>query len=248
MKAAILSDIHGNIHALEAVWEDLLKQEPDVVYCLGDLVGYGAFPYEVIGFIREHGIATVLGNYDEAVAFDLSDCGCFHKDPALAISNNQSLLWSRERTTDEHKSFLRSLPIQIRASKGRPSYLLVHGSPRRMNEYLYAHLPPATFKRMAKLVGCDIVLFGHTHLSYQKQIANTWFINAGSVGVPMDGDPRAGYVLINLKRPSKAVFRRVPYDVHAAIHAIRCYDLPQFLADMLERGGSERIVEPAFVA
>jgi putative phosphoesterase len=241
MKIAVLSDIHANIHALEAVWDDLKNENPDVIYCLGDLVGYGAFPNEVISFIRNHEVPTVLGNYDEGVGFDLKDCGCIYRDPFLSHLGDLSLRWSREVTHPENKRFLRSLPIQIRLEDQRPHLLFVHGSPRKVNEYLYEDRPEATFERIAKLAGCDVLLFGHTHLPYQKRVANTLFVNIGSVGKPKDGDPRAGYVLLSLKRRPKVKYRRVAYDVEAASRSIRQSELPNYFADVLETGGLERV-------
>jgi putative phosphoesterase len=241
VKLAILSDIHGNLHALEAVWQDLEKQRPDAVYGLGDLVGYGAFPNEVIEFVRSRGIPTVMGNYDDGVGFDLDDCGCVYKDPDDVIRGRQSLLWSRARTTEANKAFLGSLPIQIRVEERKPTALLVHGSPRRINEYLYGDRPQATFERIAAAAGADVILFGHTHLPYQKSVAGKLFVNAGSVGKPKDGDPRAGYVLLELTRHPRALFRRVPYDVAAAARAVRESGLPELFADLLESGGLVRL-------
>jgi putative phosphoesterase len=241
MKIAVLSDIHANIHALEAVWDDLVKQKPDAVYCLGDLVGYGAFPNEVISFIRDHEIPTVMGNYDEGVDYDLPDCGCIYRDPFLSRMGDLSLRWSREVTHIENKRFLQSLPIQIRLDDRRLHLLFVHGSPRKINEYLYEDRPQATFERIAKLAGCDVLLFGHTHLPYQKRVAETLFVNAGTIGKPRDGDSRAGYVLLSLKRHPKVEFRRVAYDVESASRSICQSGLPHFYADVLETSGLEKV-------
>lgn len=247
MKIAVLSDIHANIHALEAVWDDLRIERPDAIYCLGDLVGYGGFPNEVIAFIRDHEIPTVMGNYDEGVGFDLPDCGCIYRDPFLSRMGDLSLQWSREVTRVENKRFLQSLPIQIRLEDRRPHLLFVHGSPRKMNEYLYEDRPQATFERVAKLAGCDVLLFGHTHLPYQKRMAETLFVNAGTVGKPKDGDSRAGYVLITLKRHPKVEFRRVAYDVESASRSIRQSRLPHFYADVLETGGLEEVDRSVYI-
>ncbi len=216
MKLAVISDIHANLHALQAVWDDVQAQAPDAVYCLGDLVGYGAYPNEVIQFIREHKIPTLMGNYDEGVGFDMNDCGCVYKQPAQEARGHQSLLWTREVTTDENKAYLRSLPMQVRMEGKRPRVLMVHGSPRRINEYLYEDRPRATFERLARVVGAEVLLFGHTHLPYEKTIAGVQFVNSGSVGKPKDGDPRAGYVLLRLGRKPRVEFRRIEYDVDAA--------------------------------
>jgi putative phosphoesterase len=237
MKLAFISDIHANLHALQAVWEDLDAQKPDAVYCLGDLVGYGAHPNETIEFIRDQQIPTIMGNYDEGVGFDLDDCGCVYKDAIQDQLGMQSLKWTREHTTPAHKAFLKSLPMQIRFEEDRPRILLVHGSPRKINEYLYEDRPEATFDRIAKVASTDILLFGHTHLPYEKRVSRTTFVNCGSVGKPKDGNPDAGYVILSEDRKPEVEFRRVPYDVNAAVRSIRESDLPHEFADMLESGG-----------
>jgi putative phosphoesterase len=237
MKLAILSDIHANLHALHAVWVDIEAEEPDAVYCLGDLVGYGAFPNETIEFIREHKIPTIMGNYDEGVGFGLHDCGCVYKDPVQDQLGKRSLKWTQVKTTRENKEYLQTLPMQIRLDAKKPKLLLVHGSPRRINEYLYEDRPEATFDRVARLAGTDVLLFGHTHLPYQKRVAGTLFVNCGTVGKPKDGHPGAGYVILTLGRRIEAEYKRVPYDVGAAAKAIRESDLPHEFAQALETGG-----------
>jgi putative phosphoesterase len=239
MRVAIFSDVHANLHALEAVWADIEAQKPDKVYCLGDLVGYGAFPNEVVEFIRDHAIPTVMGNYDEGVGFDLHDCGCVYRDPLKDKLGKQSLLWSRQNTSEANKEILRSLPMQIRLEERKPRLLLVHGSPRKMNEYLYEDRPLATFQRIEKIAGTDILLFGHTHLPYKKQVNGTLFVNTGSVGKPKDGDPRAGYVMLTLDHGVKVDFRRVEYAVETAAEAIRSSTLPPYFAELIVSGGRE---------
>lgn len=233
MRIAIFSDIHANLEALQAVWDDLLAQRPDQIYCLGDLVGYGANPNEVVEFIREENVPTIMGNYDEGVGFDRESCGCVYNDPRLDRLGELSVWWSRGYTTAENKEYLQSLPEQIRLGDERPSLLLVHGSPRRINEYLHEDRPDATFERIAKVAECDILLFGHTHIPYQKHVASTLFVNIGSVGRPKDGDPRACYVIVD---GNHIEFRRVGYDVEAAAQAIRATDLPEYYADELLAG------------
>jgi putative phosphoesterase len=240
MKLAILSDIHANYQALEAVWADLEPQRPDAVYCLGDLVGYGADPNEVVDFMRARDIPTLMGNYDEGVGFDLDDCGCVYRDPDDDRRGKASLLWTRAHTSLDAKAYLRELPLNLRLESAGARLLLVHGSPRKLNEYLYEDRPPATFERIAKLAGCDVLLFGHTHLPYQKTVAGTLFVNAGSVGKPKDGDPRAGYVLLEVGPTPQVEFRRVAYDVAAAAAAIRASGLPPHFSDLLETGGASR--------
>lgn len=237
MKLAVISDIHANLHALEAVWQDIESQRPDMVYCLGDLVGYGAFPNEVIEFVQERSIPAVMGNYDEGVGFDMEDCGCVYKDPQDESLGEQSLFWSRERTRADLKAYLREMPRQIRVEDNQPRMLLVHGSPRRINEYLYEDSPGATFERIAKRAGTDFLFFGHTHLPYHKTVADTLFINTGTVGKPRDGDPRAGYALVTVGRRVDVSYRRIAYDARAAAEAVLRSGLPGHFAELLQSGG-----------
>jgi putative phosphoesterase len=245
MRLAILTDIHANLHALEAVWADLEAQRPDAAYCLGDLVGYGAFPNEVIAFVRDRKVPTIMGNYDEGVGFDLDDCGCVYRTIEERTRGDESLRWSRAATTPENKGYLRDLPPQIRLEGRKPSLLLVHGSPRKINEYLYEDRPTATFERLAALAGADVLVFGHTHLPYVKRVGSTLFVNGGSVGKPRDGDPRAGYALLYLDRGVRVDFRRVVYDVDSAAQAVVRAGLPPHFAELLTTGGRGTAAEGA---
>ena len=239
MKLAIISDIHANLQALEAVWDDIQTLEPDEIYCLGDLVGYGANPNEVINFIRDHAVPTIIGNYDEGVGLERDSCGCVYNDPRLDRLGERSIWWSRGHSTEDNKAFLLSLPTELRP---HPGLLLVHGSPRRINEYLPEDRPDVTFERIAKVAEAEMLLFGHTHIPYEKHLAGTHFVNTGSVGRPKDGDPRAGYVIL---RGNEVEFRRVDYDIRSAATAIRESDLPDYYADELETGGRTEPVEIA---
>src|SRR5512142_1024222 len=106
MRIAIFSDIHGNIHALDAVLDDIDRQAPDRVYCLGDLVGYGALPNEVIETVRARGIPTIMGNYDDGVGFDRDECGCAYRDPMEKERGERSLAWTKAHVTADNKAFL----------------------------------------------------------------------------------------------------------------------------------------------
>jgi putative phosphoesterase len=235
---AILSDIHGNLAALEAVLSDLLTRRVDEVICLGDLVGYGAHPNEVIERISAANIPTIMGNYDDGVGFDRDDCGCAYRDPMERERGQASLMWTREHTTSSNKAVLRSLKPDIRRTVAQRRLLLVHGSPRRMNEYLFEDRPDSSFARLAASSAADIVVFGHTHRPYQKLVAGVWFVNAGSIGKPKDGDWRACYVILTPDAVAPAEFVRVPYDVARSAAAIRDSGLPPAFAEDIERGGA----------
>jgi putative phosphoesterase len=237
MKLAIISDIHGNLHALESVWADLQSRSPNAVICLGDLVGYGAFPNEGIDFVRRRNVPVLMGNYDDGVGFDRDDCGCVYKDPTDDALGKRSLLWTREHVTPERKAYLRSLPFDRRGHLSDREVRFVHGSPRKINEYVYEDRPASVFENIARVANADVLFFGHTHLPYQKQVGRTLFVNTGSVGKPKDGDPRAGYVLADFGPTLEISIRRVAYDVAAAARAIRASALPTHFADLLETAG-----------
>ena len=234
-RTAIFSDIHGNMQALDAVLSDIAAQQPDTIYCLGDLVGYGAAPNEVTERLRREGIPTVMGNYDDGVGFERAECGCAYREEAERLRGDRSLAWTKAHTTAENKSFLRSFAKEIRVEADGKRVLLVHGSPRAMNEYLFEDRPIASFQRLAASSHADIIVFGHTHKPYVKEVDGVLFVNVGSVGKPKDGDWRACYVLLE---NGTAAFRRVEYDVHAAAAAIRATDLPHEFAEDIETGGA----------
>lgn len=237
MRLAAFSDIHGNLHALQAVLEDIKKHSPDIIVCLGDLVGYGAFPNEVISTIREAGIPTLTGNYDDGVGFDRDQCGCAYTKPEDIERGNQSLRWTQQKVTSVNKAWLRDLPRELRLDFAGKRILCVHGSPRRINEYLFADRPKASLARMLEGLEADVVLCGHTHLPYQRTIGNIELINVGSTGRPKDGDPRAGYTLIEIDENVTASFIRVHYDVEAAVKAIEATELPREFAVALRGEG-----------
>src|SRR3954470_8995887 len=206
MRLAVFSDVHGNRHALEAVLADIPRQAVDATYCLGDLVGYGAFPNEVTARVREMGCPTIMGNYDDGVGFERDECGCAYKEEGERARGDRSLAWTKAQVTAEHKTFLRGLLPELRLTIDGRRVLLVHGSPRKMNEYLFEDRPLSSFQRLAASSDADVIVFGHTHQPYHKEVNGVLFINAGSVGKPKDGDWRAGYAIVEMGESPSVTF------------------------------------------
>jgi putative phosphoesterase len=237
MRLAVFGDVHGNRHALEAVLADISQRGVDATYCLGDLVGYGAFPNEVTARVSDAAFPTIMGNYDDGVGFERDECGCAYKEERDRLLGDRSLAWTKAAVTAEHKAFLRQLLPELRLTIDGRRVLLVHGSPRRMNEYLFEDRPLSSFQRLAAASNADVIVFGHTHQPYVKQVDGVWFVNAGSVGKPKDGDPRACYAILEPAADPPASFVRVGYDVAAAATAIRDSGLPHEFAVDVETGG-----------
>jgi putative phosphoesterase len=234
-RIAIFSDVHSNQPALKAVFEDMDHRGLEQRYCLGDLVGYGTFPNEVIQVIRDRNIPTVTGNYDQGVGNNSDECGCAYKTAEEKALGKRSIAWTNTHTTSENKAFLRGLLPQIPLQLGSLKVLLVHGSPRKINEYLFIDRPDAGLERILDGVNVDVLAVGHTHKSYHRVLpSGRHIINVGSVGKPKDGDPRAAYVILEAEgRDLKVDFIRMPYDVEQAATAIEASEMPHEYAAML---------------
>jgi putative phosphoesterase len=238
-KITIFGDIHGNLPALEAVLANMEERGlTDNRYCLGDLVGYGVWPNEVVEAIRQRQIPTIMGNYDQGVGHDSDDCGCAYRTPEARALGERSIAWSNAHTSAENKAYLRQLVEQIPLQLGELKVLLVHGSPRRINEYLYEDRPESSLERLMDQAGADVLVCGHTHLPYHRQLASgRHVINAGSVGKPKDNNPDACYLVLSAQgRDLTVEFIRVPYDVERAAQAIEATDMPDEFAEMLRLG------------
>ena len=207
-KIAVITDIHGNLPALVASLAAIDELGIEEVYCGGDLVGYGPHPNEVCALIEDRGIPTIYGNYDYAIARDLEDCGCAYVTPHDRELGQQSVAWTLEHTDQAAKDFMRELPFDLRFELGAQEVHLVHGSPRKVNEYLFEDKPARTFERIARGSDCDVLVFGHTHKPWIHEYAGVLFVNCGSVGKPKDGDPRGAFAIL---RGREVTIERVEY-------------------------------------
>jgi len=247
MRLALISDIHANLPALQAVLADIDRRGADATYHLGDLVGYAPWPNETVALIRERGIPGIAGNYDSTVATDYKHCGCKYEDPKQEALSHLSYAWTREHTSAEAKVFLGALPfrLDVRPLGGHlsgPTLVMVHGTPTLNTLYWTADRPDSFCTQMADVAGAkegDVIAFGHTHLPYDRTVNGVRFVNTGSVGRPKDGDWRAGYVLLEFGKTQNVECVRVEYDVKKAAAGIRASTLPAFFADYLESGGAE---------
>ncbi|RLF78433.1 metallophosphoesterase family protein [Palaeococcus sp. (in: euryarchaeotes)] len=231
MLIAFISDIHSNLEALEAVWREVKKA--DVILCMGDLVGYGANPNEVVDFFREEmkkrEIVCVRGNHDNAIAFGVE----WGFNPYA----REAVRWHQRIMRTENLEFLRRLPVrQLFTDDNGDTYLLIHGSPRApLDEYLFPWLPDSEFRVVLSYMKQKNLVVGHTHVPMLRIVDGRRIINPGGVGQPRDGDWRASYAMLETKK-GEIEFRRVEYDVEEAARKILNAGLPQFLAYRLYEG------------
>jgi predicted phosphodiesterase len=247
---ALVSDIHANLPALEAVVEDVGRRSVAATYHLGDLVGYAPWPNETVALLRERGIPGVAGNYDSTVGTDYKHCGCRYEDPRQEELSHISYDWTRRHVSPATKGFLAGLPfrIDLLPSGGHlsgPRVVLVHGSPTLNTLYWTEDRPDDFCLKMAAFAGArpgDVIAFGHTHLPWHREIGGIHFVNTGSVGRPKDGDWRAGYVLLEIGSGAVSVENvRVEYDLERAMRGIRESDLPNEFAEHLRTGGRSAV-------
>jgi diadenosine tetraphosphatase ApaH/serine/threonine PP2A family protein phosphatase len=240
VRLAIVSDIHGNLEALQAVLEDLERRRPDAVICLGDFVGYGASPNECIDALRPRIEGAVLGNHDAAAIGKLS-LGDFNSDAATAAQ------WTEQALGPANRAYLEALPLVLTWRDA----LLVHAAPSEPAEWNYVLSPTDAAEEMRAFDG-PLCFIGHSHypgnfesvdgkVGYSRseevrlRPSARYIINVPSIGQPRDGDPRAGYAIYD--HDARAVQHvRVGYDVESAMARIRAAGLPSFLAERLRWG------------
>jgi predicted phosphodiesterase len=255
-KIALFSDIHANLPALEAFFADLDARQPDFIYCLGDLVGYNIWPNEVIDEIRKRNIPTIAGNYDFGIGRATDDCGCAYKTEEEKANGAVSISFTNDMIKPAQRSYLRSLPAHIKVefqlNNDKLNLLLVHGSPRKINEYLFEDRDEKSLLRIMKDADADIMCFGHTHKPYHRILDSgeegqphfRHAINIGSVGKPKDADNRGGYVMLTIDEHSSVLdknsvqveFIRFAYDFEKAARAVEESILPNAYAENLRKG------------
>lgn len=228
MRVAVISDIHSNYDALEAVLSAIGSY--DALVCVGDLVGYGAQPNEVVSKIRSISpAAIVMGNHDYAVS--TGDTSGFVHHAVEAVE------WTRREISPENLSYISGLRSKTILMANAVSIALAHGSPRDpLNEYIYPGTPDFILRALVGESKGRVLVLGHTHVPFSQGFDSNLIGNPGSVGQPRDGDPRASYAILELSPGIKFQIHRVEYDIDAAATKITVRGLPRLLADRLYIG------------
>jgi putative phosphoesterase len=221
MRILLVSDIHANRPALEAI-----REQFDVCFCLGDLVDYGVEPAPCIEWVRTHATHSIRGNHDHGVAQGVRTRGV----GGFRYLTGMSRLLTARRISSEQRRYLGSLPISRMVTLDGVRYLLVHATPRDpMDEY--GSPDPDFWARRLENVPADVICVGHTHIPFTLEVGNQRVINPGSVGLPRDGDPRAGYAIIE---DGQVTLKRIDYPIDEAVASVQASPLPTQARRLLE--------------
>ena len=255
MAHAVISCLHANLAAFEAVLDDIDRQGIQTITCLGDLVGYGPQPNEVVELVRKRAIPTCQGCWDEDIIDGLNSCECSYPSQLAERRGHQAHQWTEQRLTTENKAFLAELPFTLRKDK----LLFVHGSPNSQHEYLLPDMNAFAALERVETAGAETLFCGHTHQPYVRELSGgsirvsvqqtghqpahdqemtlpvRRIVNAGSVGEPRHGSTQATYV-IHDDSTGEVRIREVDYDVAKTCKAIVDNGLPEVFAWRLSHG------------
>ncbi len=227
MKIALISDIHSNLFALEAVLAHAKSLGIKNFWCLGDLVHFNIYPQEVVKSIRKLEPVCVYGNIDCAV-LDARKFTHKKKKDEPADIYEQQLVWTLSQLSRKSREYLADLPMKKRLKVGGNRFLLIHGSPAAFDDPIHEDTPDDRLREFNHLTNASFVIIGHTHKPFVREVDGVTYINPGSVGKPLDGDPRACYMVLKIRKNHVEVEPyRVDYDHGSAIKLMREADLPE---------------------
>lgn len=238
MILGLISDVHANIVALEAVMEKLESHGVDTIICLGDLIGYGPAPNEVIELIRKKHVMCTLGSSDERVAFDFVGA---RRRRGVA---DKTIEWTHTVITKDNLNYLRSLPVQarLRTPVGRLRYF--HSGINSPSETLQIGETPAEQMKVLEECRCDILAIGKSHVPFTKELKAGWIINPGSVGLTLNGEPGADYAVVEITKNNVDItMGKVDYDYNAVNFEIVAWDLPEMIGEAVQLGRMPKNVQ-----
>jgi putative phosphoesterase len=213
MKLLLISDLHGNIEALDAVLNGV---KHDMIVCMGDLVDYGPDPRATIDWLRSNKIPAIRGNHDNAVALHV-DCGCGYKYKHLSEATRE-YTWSQ--ITENEEKFLLSLPLNLDLTFDGLKIRAIHGSPESFFDYIYPDTTSEKVEQWMADLSCDFLLAGHTHVPMIRKLSKLTLLNPGSVGQPRDGDWRTSCMVFDTVTQKPEIVR-LEYDLNKTCDKIR---------------------------
>jgi len=239
-RLALFGGIYSNYCALETALADARRRKVDAVYCLGDMGAFGPYPDRVYPFLHEYGVQCIQGNYDNSLAGGLADCQCGYTDPRDNHFARISYNYTFRNTSEENKSWLRTLPSSLSLQVEGCRVLLCHGSPRKMNEFLWESTSPDAF--LEYLLGqsdADIICVTHSGIKWHRPLArDRHFINVGVLGRPEnDGKMNVWYTLLSIEGSVVEVeFIPVDYDFQRLAADMKAESLPKEFIETITTG------------
>lgn len=235
MRVAVMSDVHANLPALEVVLAHARQEGAEAIWNVGDLVGYGPFPEEVVQSLRDNYALSTLGRYDRQVLRFKKRKEKWHRSKER--EEYVSLEWAYDHLSGKSRKYLNFLTIEIRMQIRGKRVLLTHGTPGAEDGYLTPDTPEKQLTKLAREANTELVLCGGFHQPFSRCVEGVWFINPGSAGQPTDGDPRAAYAILDLGQEEILLTpHRLEYDVERLVDELTRQKLPPAFSRMFREG------------
>ncbi len=235
MRVAVMGDLHANLPALEAVLAHARTEGVEAIWNLGDIVGYGPFPEDVVHCLRRNYALSTLGKYDRRVVRFKKRKEKWHRSKGR--EEYLALEWAYDQLSGKSRKYLAFLSREIRMQIRGKRVLLTHGIPGAEDGCLTPDTPEKQLAKLAREAKADLILCGCSHQSFARSVEGVWFINPGSAGLPTDGDPRAAYAILEVGPEESQVFpHRVIYDVERLVAELNRHSLPEVFARMFREG------------
>lgn len=227
---AVFGGLYSNYLALEAAIADARRRGAQALYCLGDLGAFGPHPDRVFPLLRDNNVLCIQGNYDNSIGGGLADCQCGYTDPRDNHFAEISYRYTFRNTSPENREWLRSLPTERRITLGGRRVLTCHGSPRKMNEFLWESTTSTAFlEHLADEYAADVILATHTGIKWKRELSGgRWFVNVGVLGRPEnDGRTNVWYAMLDTCDGLRIDFVPVEYDHERLAREMRAEGLPE---------------------
>jgi predicted phosphodiesterase len=238
-RIAVFGGIYSNHLALAAALADVRRRGVDAIYCLGDLGAFGPYPDRVFPLLHEHNVQCIQGNYDNSIGNDLADCQCGYTDPRDNHFARISYQYTFANTSKSNRTWMRDLPPGRRLRVGNYNLLMCHGSPRKMNEFLWESTTPTHFlEHLADEYQADVILGTHTGIKWHRQLSNNrHFINVGVLGRPEnDGKTNVWYAMLDAESELRVDFIPIEYDHRRLAEEMRSEKLPEEFVETVLTG------------
>jgi predicted phosphodiesterase len=238
-RIAVFGGIYNNYLALDAAIRDARQRDAEALYCLGDLGAFGPHPDRVFPLLKEHDVLCIQGNYDNSLGNDLADCQCGYTDPRDNFFARLSYQYTYQNTSPANRAWMRELPAQRRVQLGRYRLLMCHGSPRKMNEFLWESTTPTHFlEHLASEHEADVILATHTGIKWHRPLTNDrHFVNVGVLGRPEnDGRTNVWYAIVEARPEFRVEFIPLAYDFNELAAEMRAEKLPKEFIETVVTG------------